>query len=268
MSAFKIKDREGTIFRAEKNKDNPYVMIDRRPIANPKLSYKAKGILAYLLSRPDGWEVNVPDLVNHSPEGASAIRSGLKELREVGHLVYNRIRAGGYIKKWVIEVYELPSHRPEFDQEAEGVLDCDFQQVGNQQVGNRTQLSIESKVIKKAEESKPPTATAESDATSNLTDHQKRVYEFCLNGLRYSPATALKRAHGWNTLGIYKEELEKLAKLKDSQPARDELHRLKAKEQKPLDLAWQNLDFAKMERTGKYVSAERLASDMLKRNTV
>jgi len=131
---YKIEGRESTIFRVIKSPDNPYVMVDRRPVDNPKLSFKAKGILTYLLSRPDGWEVNVPDLVNHSTDGAAAIRTGLKELRDAHHIAYNPTRRGGYIKKWVIEVYEIPYDlpMPEIDRaDGEAVLDSDFLQVGN-----------------------------------------------------------------------------------------------------------------------------------------
>lgn len=136
---YRIKGRDSTIFRVRKSPDNPYVMIDRRPIDNPRLSYKAKGILSYLLSRPDGWEVNVPDLVNHGTDGAASIRSGLKELRDCGHVRYNPEREGGFIRRWVIEVYEVPEIVAQSD-EGEKVLDDDFLQVGNLQVGNRREV--------------------------------------------------------------------------------------------------------------------------------
>ena len=126
---YAIKGRQSTIFRVKQREDFPYVITDRRPIENVTLSYKAKGILTYLLSRPDGWEVNVPDLVNHGKEGASAIRSGLKELRDAHHVFYNPTREGGHIKKWVIEVYEIPYDLPlsEADEAlAEKSLDDDF----------------------------------------------------------------------------------------------------------------------------------------------
>lgn len=113
-----------TIFRVEKNKDNPYVMIDKRPLENSKLSWKAKGILAYILSRPDDWTIRFQDLVGKSPDGAHLIRAALKELRKAGHLQVETIREGGKIKQWIYRVYEIP-HR-------------DFQQVENLLVGNRT----------------------------------------------------------------------------------------------------------------------------------
>jgi DnaD/phage-associated family protein len=157
---YKIEGRPSTIFRVVKSKDNPYVMIDRRPIENKNLSYKAKGILTYLMSRPDGWEVNITDLRNHGKEGAAALRTGLKELRDAHHVCYHVDRDGGRITGWLIEVYEIPYDLP-MGEQAEGVEaeispDDDFQQVENQQVENRRQvlstLSNNEKEIKKNDE--------------------------------------------------------------------------------------------------------------------
>jgi hypothetical protein len=137
---YKIEGRPSTIFRTVKNKDNPYVMIDRRPIDNPALSFKAKGILTYLMSRPDGWEVSITDLVKHGQDGEASIRAGLKELREAGHMKYETSRNQGRITGWIIRVYEVSN--PELIAQSP---DSDFQQVENlqvenQDVENRTQV--------------------------------------------------------------------------------------------------------------------------------
>jgi len=105
---YRIDGRDSTIFRVQKNPDNPYVMVDRRPIDNPELSYRAKGVLTYLLSRPDGWEVNIGDLVNHGIEGRDALRNTLTELREAGHLEYLQERESGKYSTGKILVYEVP----------------------------------------------------------------------------------------------------------------------------------------------------------------
>jgi len=149
---YKIDGKPATIYRTVKNKDNPYVMIDRRPVDNKELSFKAKGILTYLMSRPDGWEVSVADLVKHSTDGESSIRSGLKELKDAGHMKYTTSRNEGRITGWLIEVFEVPS--VEFIAVSP---DSDFQQVENlqvenQDVENRTQVlktlsNIENKTI-------------------------------------------------------------------------------------------------------------------------
>lgn len=70
----------------KKNKTTNFVRVDNVPIQSANLSYKAKGILAYLLSRPDDWETSLQDLVNHSPkEGIHSIRGGLNELVDEGY---------------------------------------------------------------------------------------------------------------------------------------------------------------------------------------
>lgn len=158
---YRIAGRPSTIFRAVHDPNNPYVVVNRRPIDNPALSFKAKGILTYLLSRPDGWEVSVTDLVKHGTDGAAAIRTGLKELRAAGHMHYTQSRHAGRITGWLIEVYEVPTmnatNLDDTDATAESALDAelspdnenryvanqpdgDFQQVENQDIENRTQV--------------------------------------------------------------------------------------------------------------------------------
>lgn len=128
---YKIEGRPPTIYRVVKNPENPYVSIDRRPIDNPKMSFKAKGILTYLMSRPDGWEVSVTDLVKHSADGEASIRSGLKELKDFGHMKYTKLREKGRITGWLIEVYEVPHLSSP---------DSDFQDVEKPDVENRGQV--------------------------------------------------------------------------------------------------------------------------------
>lgn len=76
-----------SIIRVSKSKDNPYVQIDKRVIQDDRLSWKAKGILSYLLSLPDDWEIYVSELITHAPDGVASLRSGMKELEDAGYLV-------------------------------------------------------------------------------------------------------------------------------------------------------------------------------------
>ena len=137
---YKIDGRPSTIFRTVKDKNNPYVMIDRRPVDNPNLSFKAKGLLTYLMSRPDGWEVSIADLVKHGKDGEAAIRAGLKELREVGHMRYTTSRKEGRITGWLIEVFEVPSMEYAHNPPDGDFLQVENLQVENQDVENRTQV--------------------------------------------------------------------------------------------------------------------------------
>lgn len=143
-----MSERAKTIFRVEKNADNPFVMIDRRVIENPKLSWKAKGLLAYLLSRPDNWVVRFADLAKRAPDGAHTIRAAMKELRKAGHVQVITEREDGRVKQWVYKVYEVP-------------LLSDFQQVEKQQVEkralnkNKRATKKNSKDIKEGASAKP-----------------------------------------------------------------------------------------------------------------
>jgi hypothetical protein len=146
MMSEETKDK--TVFRVAKNADNPFVMIDRRPIENCALSWKAKGILAYLLSRPDDWIIRFRDLVNRSTDGAHMVRAAMSELKKAGHIKVTTEREGGRITRWVYQVYEIPL--------------VENQEVEKQQVKKRASTNKKvvtkknSKDIKEAAEPQPP----------------------------------------------------------------------------------------------------------------
>lgn len=92
---------------------NPFVQIDSRVFEDNRISWKAKGLLGYLLSKPDNWKVLIDDIVKKSPDGITSIRGALKELKENGYADLELIRDddSGQIngKGWVI--FEQPKHR-------------------------------------------------------------------------------------------------------------------------------------------------------------
>ncbi|MFJ2775952.1 hypothetical protein [Kitasatospora sp. NPDC087315] len=57
-----------------------------------RLSYTARGLLADLLSRPDGWREDGRHMADTSPQGRGAIRKALKELAEAGFYRVEKIR--------------------------------------------------------------------------------------------------------------------------------------------------------------------------------
>ena len=66
-------------------RENPYAQIDKRVLGDNRLSWRAKGILAYLLSKPSGWKVNVKDIWNNGAEGRNAVQDCLVELQKIGY---------------------------------------------------------------------------------------------------------------------------------------------------------------------------------------
>ncbi|MDX9993205.1 MAG: hypothetical protein RBS68_14285 [Anaerolineales bacterium] len=174
-----MTDRPQTIFRVIKNPENPFVMMDKRALALPSLSYKAKGILAYLLSRPDNWIINIADVVNHSPDGDYAVRSGIKELIKAGY-VRRKVERNEkqQIIRWVMEVYEQPVPAEEQDQNPEpepdrGNLHLGFPDVGNRDVNN-TELTKKENMAADA----PARAAAPEPAKPDTGSHPGRISDF------------------------------------------------------------------------------------------
>ena len=73
-----------SVFRVEKN--NNYTVMSNYHLRDKNLSYKAKGLLSFMLSLPENWDYSMNGLVAISKEGIKAIRNILKELQEHGYL--------------------------------------------------------------------------------------------------------------------------------------------------------------------------------------
>lgn len=98
------------VFRVYKETGN-FVTVHKNFIHDDNLSWKAKGILLYLLSRPDDWQIYESELVRHSTDGLSGLKTGIKELEKVGYIQRTRKRDDkGRLKEYECAVYEKPNH--------------------------------------------------------------------------------------------------------------------------------------------------------------
>ena len=86
-------------------------MIAKDIMQEEGLSFKARGIMAYLLSLPDDWVLHMSELEKRSrKDGREKIASGIKELIEFGYIT--RIQERGESGKWGTMVYlinEIPN---------------------------------------------------------------------------------------------------------------------------------------------------------------
>lgn len=97
-------------------KENPFVQLDRHFLEkDDNLTWKAKGMLAYLLSRPDDWKTNHKDLVKRAKESKNTVTTILKELEKAGYVHYYQERLeGGKFGNWKYDVYERPEFNPSY----------------------------------------------------------------------------------------------------------------------------------------------------------
>jgi hypothetical protein len=63
---------------------NRFTVLPNDAIRNPSLSFRAVGVLAHLLSLPDGAKVDSATLATAHKEGRDAVRSAFSELAEHG----------------------------------------------------------------------------------------------------------------------------------------------------------------------------------------
>jgi len=70
-------------------RDTPFVQIDKSALQDDRLSWKSKGLLAYLLSLPDDWQIYINELKNHSRDGRDSTRTAMNELIKFGYIHRN-----------------------------------------------------------------------------------------------------------------------------------------------------------------------------------
>lgn len=90
-------------------RETPYVMIDKTGLQDTRLSWKAKGLLCYLLSLPDDWQIYQAELTSHSKDGLDSTRAGIQELMKYGYIERVRDRnEKGQLTEYIYQVYETP----------------------------------------------------------------------------------------------------------------------------------------------------------------
>jgi hypothetical protein len=63
-----------------------FCVMPNKLLNDTRISFRARGILAYLLSKPENWRVVMADLINNSgKEGREAVRTAMAELRDAGY---------------------------------------------------------------------------------------------------------------------------------------------------------------------------------------
>ena len=91
------------------HKEDNYVIVDKAFLLNEKISLKAKGLLALLLSYPDDWQFYEAEIVQHAADKVNSLKSGLKELIENGYIVRKHAKdEKGKFKCFEYHIYEKP----------------------------------------------------------------------------------------------------------------------------------------------------------------
>lgn len=91
-----------------------FTILDNNLINDSALTWKALGILIWLVSRPPNFKLRLCYLAKLRPTGRDGTRSGIKELEEQGYI--NIVRERDRTGKFLTTTWEV-SDRPEFKKE-------------------------------------------------------------------------------------------------------------------------------------------------------
>ena len=91
-------------------RETNFTMMSNVGLRDKRLSFKAKGLLAYMLSLPDDWVFYEEEITKHSTDGKQSVRTGLKELQEFGYLIKNQSREKGKFAKVDWLLYDEPGN--------------------------------------------------------------------------------------------------------------------------------------------------------------
>jgi hypothetical protein len=87
---------------------NHYTVIRNNTLRDSRLSFKARGLLAYLLSLPDDACLDRRQLENAGPDGQLAIRTALQELVSKGYLRHEKHQDERGLWRTEATIYEVP----------------------------------------------------------------------------------------------------------------------------------------------------------------
>lgn len=109
---------EKYIFRSEAKKE--FTLIRNKLITDKSLSWEARGLVIYLLSKPETWIVMKRDLVEASPAAGKKTSSILKELETSGYIKRNKFRNKKGQWEWHTWVYDIPQPLPILPKRGDG----------------------------------------------------------------------------------------------------------------------------------------------------
>jgi len=123
-------------------KDN-YTRVPNEIVNDKRLTWKARGIFLYLMSKPDDWQFYVDEIGQWATDGKTALNTGLKELEEFGYLLRKkRIDEQRKFAGW-LWIIKLPDNTVSRQAENPTVGNNDIREtpVYNKTDSNKTELS-------------------------------------------------------------------------------------------------------------------------------
>jgi len=99
-----------SIIRVKHDRDAPYLLIAKETLRYRKISFTARGFLAFLLAKPDDWRVRPEELSKECGLGLATIYRYLGELLKAGYVrsnpIVERVDHGHFRSTTMYWIYE------------------------------------------------------------------------------------------------------------------------------------------------------------------
>lgn len=146
-------------------KEKNYTVLDNTFIKDTRLSWKAKGLMTYLLSLPDDWTIHLSEIEKHATDGKSALRSAINELKDLGYLKAEQKRENNRFAEMVYIIIENP---------AEDFPLTDFQQTENLQT---EKLNSENQTLQNTNDNKVLNEQSTDNNIPKEKKHKNGTYQ-------------------------------------------------------------------------------------------
>ncbi|WP_417044792.1 helix-turn-helix domain-containing protein [Dysosmobacter sp.] len=134
-----------SVFRSGRKQS--FTVLYNSMLRDRRLSLKAKGLFAIMMSLPDDWQFSISGLASYTGYGKDIIRAAMLELKEVGYLVQEQVHGDG--GRFGGSVYVLQDEAPPCSENPVTVEPCS----GFPFTANPTQ---QKKDLTKERQTKPP----------------------------------------------------------------------------------------------------------------
>ena len=75
----------------------PFTQVVNELLNDPRITLKAKGIYAFMYSKPENWNFTIRSMAKQLKEGTTSIGKILNELKQYGWISYTKIKGGSGI---------------------------------------------------------------------------------------------------------------------------------------------------------------------------
>jgi len=86
-----------------RKQDTGFAQISNKILNDSQLSLKAKGLYAYMFSKPNGWQFSAQRIANENKDGVDSIYSAFNELLDCRVIERKKLNTGRFIYKLLIK---------------------------------------------------------------------------------------------------------------------------------------------------------------------